>query len=140
MVLAGQAGWKNDPLQAKVAEAKTAGAQIQLTGRVPDEMLPALYAGAEVVVMPSIYEGFGLPVLEARLCGARVVATDIPEIREAGGNQAIYVQPDSAGIQAGIRLALVSPRPDPEGNAPDVPRWDTEGRKLAKVLAVQERS
>jgi glycosyltransferase involved in cell wall biosynthesis len=134
LVLVGQAGWKNAGLQAKIEEARAAGAEIRLAGHVPDELLPALYAGAETVVMPSIYEGFGLPVLEARCCGARVVAADIPEIREAGGEQVSYVAPTVAGIQAGIRRALLTPPPVSAGEDADIPRWEAEGAKLARAL------
>jgi glycosyltransferase involved in cell wall biosynthesis len=132
LVLVGQSGWKNASLQAKVMEARAAGAEIRLTGHVPDELLPALYADAEAMVMPSIYEGFGLPVLEARLCGARVAATDIPEIREAGGDRVTYFDPTVAGIQSGIRACLGAPRPVAEDG--DFPRWEDEGEKLARAM------
>jgi glycosyltransferase involved in cell wall biosynthesis len=61
---------------------------LQLLGEVPDERLPALYSGALAVVYPSLYEGFGLPVLEAMQCGAAVIASRAVE--EAGGDAAIY--------------------------------------------------
>jgi glycosyltransferase involved in cell wall biosynthesis len=135
LLLVGQSGWKNERLQAQLAEAQAAGAEIILPGYVPDELLPALYAGAEAVVMPSIYEGFGLPVLEARACGARVVATDIPEIREAGGAFVTYIDPTVTGIQEGIFRALAQPRPEPE-SAADYSSWGLEGRKLAQAMIV----
>lgn len=135
LVLAGQTGWKTASLQAAVKSASQAGVEIVQTGHVPDELLPALYAGAEAVVMPSIYEGFGLPVLEARMCGARVVATDLPETREAGGSDVTYASPTPEGIRAAIKRALTSTRPAPSTEAPDVPRWNIEGLKLARALA-----
>jgi len=140
LVLVGQSGWKDAALQAKVAAASAAGTEIRMTGYVADEHLPALYAGAEVVVMPSIYEGFGLPVLEARLCGARVVATDIPEIREAGGDRVTYVVPSVAGIQEGIRRALKQQPPICTDENADFPSWEVEGYKLAQALIAGERS
>jgi glycosyltransferase involved in cell wall biosynthesis len=73
---------------------------------VPDEELPFLYAGADAFVCPSTYEGFGIPVLEARACGVPVVASDIPELREAGGADAIYIEPTEEGIRTGILSAL----------------------------------
>ncbi|MEX3894768.1 glycosyltransferase family 4 protein [Paraburkholderia sp. BR10954] len=133
LVLVGQSGWKNGRLNTAIAAPKDSVASIHLTGYVPEELLPSLYAAAEAVVMPSIYEGFGMPVLEARLCGARIVATDLPETREAGGDQVIYVPPTVEGIQAGIRAARTGARCNPR--CADVPRWEQEGLKLARVLA-----
>lgn len=134
LVLAGQAGWKNNALLNLVSEARELGCQILLTGHVADAFLPALYAGAEAVVVPSIYEGFGLPILEARMCGARVIASDTPETREAGGRDVTYVDPTVEGIQAGIRHVLRSPKPEPSMLDPCVPRWSEEGRKLAQAI------
>lgn len=133
LVLVGQTGWKNGRLNSAIASVIDSVPSIHMTGYVPEELLPSLYAAAEATVMPSIYEGFGMPVLEARLCGARVVATDLPETREAGGDQVIYVPPTVSGIQAGIRAARAGQRCHPhDGN---VPRWEDEGLKLARVLA-----
>ena len=75
-------------------------------GYVPEADLPSLYAGADALVFPSIYEGFGMPVLEARNCGTTVVTTDLPELREAGGDGCIYIEPTEEGIRQGIIAAL----------------------------------
>lgn len=61
--------------------------------RVEEDELIALYSGAEAVVMPSVYEGFGFPALEAMACGTAVVATRIPAFREVAGDAALYVEP-----------------------------------------------
>ena len=63
---------------------------VRLLGRVEDEALPALYSGAAGFVYPSIYEGFGLPPLEAMACGCPVAVSDIPAHREVCGETAIY--------------------------------------------------
>ena len=66
---------------------------VRLLGRVGDDVLPALYAGATGFVYPSIYEGFGLPPLEAMACGCPVAVSDIPAHREVCGSPAIYFDP-----------------------------------------------
>lgn len=60
---------------------------------VPDADLPDLYSGATAVLLPSFYEGFGIPVLEAMQCGAAVFASDDPALRETGGDAALYLHP-----------------------------------------------
>jgi glycosyltransferase involved in cell wall biosynthesis len=111
LVLAGAKGWKHDEISRALA-ADTS--EIIALGYVKDEDLVRLYSGADVFVFPSRYEGFGMPVLEARACGTPVVATDISEIREAGGDDAIYVHPTQSdlckGILRGIQLRSTTSR------------------------------
>jgi glycosyltransferase involved in cell wall biosynthesis len=128
LVLAGPNGWKNRALEEKLGRARGFG--VVLAGYLPDELMPTLYAGAEALVFPSLYEGFGMPVLEARSCGARVVTTDIPELREAGDKYVIYVPPTLDGIKAGIRQALGSPKPPPAAGR----TWNEAARVLARAL------
>jgi glycosyltransferase involved in cell wall biosynthesis len=66
---------------------------VRLLGNVQDEVLPVLYSGAAGFVYPSIYEGFGLPPLEAMACGCPVAVSDIPAHREVCGKTAIYFDP-----------------------------------------------
>jgi glycosyltransferase involved in cell wall biosynthesis len=66
------------------------------TGRVNDDELKALYANAYAFIFPSLYEGFGIPPLEAMACGAPVIAADIPVLHEVCGNAAIYFNPYDA--------------------------------------------
>jgi glycosyltransferase involved in cell wall biosynthesis len=66
---------------------------VRLLGCVKDEILPVLYSGATAFVYPSIYEGFGLPPLEAMACGCPVALSDIPAHREVCGETAIYFDP-----------------------------------------------
>lgn len=78
--------------------------------RVAEDDLIALYTGAEAVVSPSRYEGFGLPVLEAMACGTAVVATRIPAFVEVAGETALLVEPDDCkGMTAALERVLREP-------------------------------
>ncbi|WP_034338719.1 glycosyltransferase family 4 protein [Deinococcus misasensis] len=128
LVLVGGRGWKDERLAQRVEQGRQ---HLRPLGYVPDEDLPALYALSDVFVFPSRYEGFGMPVLEARHCGTRVVTTDIPELREAGGEHAVYIEPTVLGLQNGILQALQMPRPAPVSQ---VVRWETGAQQLAMLL------
>jgi len=80
---------------------------LRLMGEVPDEKLPELYSGALALVCPSLYEGFGLPVLEAMQCGAAVIASSA--VAEAAGDAAVYA--DGAAAMARAMCQAVE-RPD----------------------------
>ena len=76
-------------------------------GEIPDAELAALYRGARCVVYPSLYEGFGLPVLEAMACGSPVVTSSATAMEEVAGGAAVLVDPlDASAIAAGIQEAI----------------------------------
>lgn len=80
---------------------------VRLAGAVPDEDLPSLYAGASCFVLPSVYEGFGLALAEAMAAGVPAVASDLPALREVGGETVRYAEAqDAASFAAAIRTAL----------------------------------
>jgi glycosyltransferase involved in cell wall biosynthesis len=77
---------------------------------VPDEDLPALLSGALAFVYPSVYEGFGLPVLEAMQCGAPVITSRISSLPEVAGDAALMVEPrDVEGLARAMRRVLAEP-------------------------------
>ena len=89
--------------------ARTNGLEhrLRILHGVPDADLPALYAGAEAFVYPSVYEGFGIPIIEAISCGLPVVACTGSCLEEAGGPDSLYVEPDDAeGMADAIRRCL----------------------------------
>jgi glycosyltransferase involved in cell wall biosynthesis len=73
---------------------------LRLLGAVPDRLLPGLYAGAELFALPSVYEGFGLPVLEAMACGTPVVCSDTTALPEAAGGAARLAAPEAVAEAA----------------------------------------
>ncbi len=87
-----------------------AAERIRLIGRVAEADKPALYAGAEVFVFPSRYEGFGLTVLEALACGTPVVCSNAASLPEVAGEAALLVEPDDlAGLAEAIGRVLTDP-------------------------------
>ena len=105
LAIIGQRGWKNRKL---FQQLDSGIAHVKELGFVPNGDLPALYSGATALMMPSLYEGYGMPAAEAAACGTWVVATDIPELREAAGDSGIYTEPSVNGIVSGIQRVLAS--------------------------------
>lgn len=93
------------------AETRTLGLEgkVVFLDYVPGDELPALYAGAEVFVLPSLYEGFGLPALEAMACGTPVVASYAASLPEVTGDAALMFDPqDVQGITGAIETVLAN--------------------------------
>ncbi len=106
LVVAGAAGWRHEPVFALARELGIAEA-VRFVGFVPPEDLPLWYNAADAFVYPSLYEGFGLPLLEAMACGTPVVASETPALREVVGNAGLIVGPRDvpALSQALLQLA-----------------------------------
>ncbi len=92
LVIAGREGWLTDELFAHIKKAEL-GDRLRLTGYLSDEDLCALYSSCRAFIYPSIYEGFGLPPLEAMACGAPVITSSIPSLVEITGGAARLVSP-----------------------------------------------
>lgn len=106
LVLVGRHTAYTDKL-IQYAKANGLGHRLHILHGVPDTDLPALYAGAECFVYPSVYEGFGIPIIEAISCGLPVVACTGSCLEEAGGPDSLYVAPnDAIGMANAIRRSL----------------------------------
>jgi glycosyltransferase involved in cell wall biosynthesis len=92
LVIAGGPGWLRDEFDHSIARSKF-GDRLRLTGYLADDELRALYSSCKVFVYPSLYEGFGLPPLEAMACGAPVIASRIPSLQETLADHALMVSP-----------------------------------------------
>jgi glycosyltransferase involved in cell wall biosynthesis len=92
LVVVGSKGWLYQGFFQLLEELDLKDA-VQLPGYVPDADLPAVYSGASLAVVPSLYEGFGLPVLEAMSCGTPVVCSNVSSLPEVGGGAVRYFDP-----------------------------------------------
>lgn len=104
LVVVGKRGWQTKAIEAGM---RSLGDRVKTLGFVPDEDLFDLYRLCSVFCYPSLYEGFGLPVLEAMQCGAPVITSDVSSLPEVGGDAAYYVDPlEVESIRAGLELVL----------------------------------
>jgi glycosyltransferase involved in cell wall biosynthesis len=106
LVIAGSKGWLYEEIFEEVSKLSLEKYVI-FTGYIPDEELLHLYNSAALMVYPSIYEGFGLPVLEAMACGCPVIASNTSSLPEVCGDAALLVNPlDAEGLSESICKAL----------------------------------
>ena len=109
LLIAGGKGWLFAPIQALVAELALED-DVTFTGYVPAADLPGLYSAADALLLPSLYEGFGLPILEAMACGTPVICSRASSLPEMAGDAALYVPVDDAPtLAAAIVLLLAQP-------------------------------
>lgn len=127
LLLVGKRGWGNRHLLEDLDKGIE---NVVEMGFVPDEHLPTLYKNSLALIMPSLYEGFGMPAAEARAYGVHTIVTDIPELREATSNQGIFIQPTVNGIISGINQALNSKPADPCHEF----TWGKSAAALADIL------
>ena len=102
LVLAGWEGW-GDKTWMETIRGAGLGERIFVTGYVDDETLACLYSGATALVYPSLYEGFGLPILEAMACGCPVICSKVASMPEVAGDAALLVDPfDAEDLAAAV--------------------------------------
>ena len=107
LVLAGGKGWLDEEIYA-AAKRYGVDAYVHFTGFFPEEDLPALYAGADVLALVSLWEGFGLPVAEAMACGTAVLCSDCSSLPEVAGDAAVLVDPmDMDAIAVALARLLI---------------------------------
>jgi alpha-1,3-rhamnosyl/mannosyltransferase len=110
LVIAGGAGWKNRAIREAIG-ASPYTADIRIVGYVPDAELAALMNGALAFVYPSLYEGFGLPPLEAMACGTPVITSNRSSLPEVVGGAALLVDPENIGDLADAMARLAEDAP-----------------------------
>lgn len=103
LALAGWSGW---------SRSDTQGARVAELGYVPDDELPGLYSNALALVYPSLYEGFGLPVLEAMACGCPVITARSSSLPEVGGEACLYLEDPSDADEMARAMRRLAESPD----------------------------
>jgi glycosyltransferase involved in cell wall biosynthesis len=106
LVIVGGKGWLEDPIYAMIRDQNVAD-HVHFTGFADEADLPALYTHAAVFAFPSLYEGFGLPVLESMGCGTPVVTSTVSSLPEVAGDAALMVDPlDVTGLTDALQRLL----------------------------------
>ena len=106
LVIVGARGWLNHELERTLAPLEAAGT-VRRLGYVGEDELPQLYAGAHAFAFPSLYEGFGLPVLEAMASGVPVLTSNVSSLPEVAGDAALLVDPnDEESLRDGLERLL----------------------------------
>lgn len=102
LVIVGRSGWKTEPIMQAIERSPLFN-RIHLVGHVPGPQLPAVYTAARALVWPSLFEGFGLPPLEAMACGTPALTSNTSSLPEVTGDAAVLVNPhDTDAIADGI--------------------------------------
>jgi glycosyltransferase involved in cell wall biosynthesis len=99
LVVVGGPGWHHAEVRRAIDHASASGS-VRYLGYLPNSDLRHLYSACHALVMPSLYEGFGMPLLEAQMCGAAVLHGDHPSMAEAAGLLGVAFEPSAAGIRA----------------------------------------
>jgi len=141
LVVVGASGWNTREVSALGAPFVEEGT-LRFVGYVPDAEMPWLFAAASLFVYPSLYEGFGIPVLEAMASGLPIVASDIPVLREVAEGAAVYAPPGAAASwTSAIERVLADPALQAAMRDAGIKRAASYsfGRAARQVLAVLEQ-
>jgi len=113
LVVVGKKGWLYDQIFQQVTDLGLTK-KVIFTGFAPSEDLPALYKGAVAFVLPSLYEGFGIPVIEAQASGALTVVSSVSSLPEIAGPGSLYIDDPTSvsAISESLRAALSLPKKD----------------------------
>ena len=139
LLLISNAGWENADIRRLILKGEEAG-RVALTTDAATFDLPYYYCLADFFVYISLYEGFGLPPLEAMACGTPVLASDIPVHREILGDAAEYVDPEDAGAIAERLEDLLTRPPDREAQAracvqrASLYSWDKAAAEYSEIM------
>jgi glycosyltransferase involved in cell wall biosynthesis len=106
LVMAGRFSWDKEEF-LKTMNDLSLNQKVKLLGYVPDSDLPSLYSGAKIFFFPSLYEGFGIPVLEAMACGTPVITSNLTSLPEVAGDAALLVDPYDTEALASALLKLL---------------------------------
>lgn len=107
LVIVGKKGWLYEPI-LEAPKRYEVEESVKFLDFIPNEDLPLLYKNALCYVLPSLYEGFGLPILEAMKNDCPVITSKVSSMPEAGGDAALYVNPDNTGDIADKILTLIT--------------------------------
>ncbi|MEO1163878.1 MAG: glycosyltransferase family 1 protein, partial [Chloroflexota bacterium] len=106
LVLAGGKGWMSEPIFEAIAQHGLEDT-IALPGFIPTEALPLWYNSAECFIFPSVFEGFGLPVLEAMVCGTPIITSNVSSLPEVAGEAGMTLPPHELDAWvSGLRQAF----------------------------------
>jgi glycosyltransferase involved in cell wall biosynthesis len=126
--------WNEKRFQERLESSPAVG-RIRVLGLVPRHELPVLYSQADLFVFPSLYEGFGFPILEAMACGCAVLATSSSSIPEVAGDAALLVPPGDEQALSEAMLHLLS---DPELRARLRQRGFEQANRFSWIKAARQ--
>lgn len=129
LIMVGAKGWKYRHITRELKEENG----IKTIGYIEENDLPYFYSEALALLFPSKYEGFGMPALEARACKCRIIATDIPELRESAGSHGIFIKPTTQSIYESI-ISLLSNSHVTNNNDTQIPSWEKQARKMLNIF------